>query len=85
MPMTLNRSLGWGLVLAIAATVVVLVVGFIVGAGFEIPGVVEMSSSSSGGEQTTEFYFNPLAPLLLAVILGLTIYAVGRARDSHDG
>jgi hypothetical protein len=81
MPMTLNRSLGWGLVLAVAATVVVLVIGFIAGAGFEIPGVVEMSSSSSGGEKTTEFYFNPLAPLLLAVVLGLAIYAIGRAKD----
>jgi amino acid permease len=84
MSMSFNRSLGWGLVLALAATVVVLVVGFIVGAGFNIPGVMEMSSSSSGGEQTTEFYFNPLAPLLLAIIIGLVIWAVSRARDSSE-
>jgi amino acid permease len=84
MPMTFNRSLGWGFVLALAITAVTLIVGFMVGGGFEIPGVVEMSSSSGGGRQETEFFFNPLAPLLLAVILGLGIWAVGRARSSHE-
>ena len=82
--MTLNRSLGWGLVLAIAATVILLVVGFIAGAGFEVPGVMEMSSSTSGGGQTTEFFFNPLATLLLAVLIGFGIWAVSRARSSRE-
>jgi hypothetical protein len=83
MPMSLNRSMAWGFVLALGATVITLVVGFIAGAGFSIPGVVEMSSSTAGGGQSTSFSFNPLAPLLLAVLLGLLIWSVSRARDTR--
>ena len=81
--MSLNRSMGWGLVLALVVTVVTLVTGFIAGAGFEIPGVMEMESSSSGGGQTTEFFFNPLATVFVAVIIGLVIWSVTRARGSR--
>lgn len=41
-------------------------------------------SSSSGGAPTTEFFFNPLAPLALALILGLVIWSVSRARSSRE-
>jgi len=83
--MSLNRSLGWGLALALAVTVATLLVGFVAGADFKIPGVVEMSSSTSDGKPASEFFFNPLAPLALAVVLGLIIWRAGRARGSHEG
>lgn len=84
MHISLNRSLGWGLALALLATVATLIVGFIVGAGFNIPGIMEMSSASSDNKPTTEFFFNPLAPLMLAVVLGLVIWSVGRARNPRE-
>lgn len=82
--MSLNRSLGWGLVLALSLTVVTLLVGFVAGASFKIPGVVEMSSSSPDDRPTSEFFFNPLAPVALAVVLGLIIWSTGRARASRE-
>jgi len=83
MSMSLNRSLGWGLVLALVVTVATLITGFIIGADFNIPGVVEMSSSSDD-RPATEFFFNPLAPLALAVVLGLVIWSASRARASRE-
>lgn len=81
--MTLNRSLGWGFVLAFVATVATIVVGFIAEARLDVPGIVEISSTSSAGKPATEFFFNPLAPIALAVVLGLIIWSVGRARSTR--
>lgn len=81
--MSLRRSLGWGLVLTLVATVVTVVTGFVAGAGFSVPGVAEMSSSSSGAPATELFFVNPLAPLALAGLLGLVIWSVSRARGSQ--
>jgi hypothetical protein len=82
--MSLNRSLGWGLALALVATVLTLLVGFVAGADLKIPGILEMSSSSANDRPATEFFFNPLAPLALAVILGLIIWSAARARSSRE-
>jgi hypothetical protein len=82
--MTFNRAMGWGLLLAFLTTVAILVVGFIAGAGFRIPGVMELSSSSSGGKPSTEFTFNPLAPIVLALVFGLLIWSLSHARSSRE-
>lgn len=81
--MSLDRSLGWGLLLAVVATAVTLV-GFIVGAKVNVPGVIEMSASSSAGGATAELYINLLAPLALAVVLGLLIWSTSRFRRSRE-
>jgi hypothetical protein len=36
------------------------------------------------GKPTTEFFFNPLAPLALAVLIGLALWFVARLRSPRD-
>lgn len=79
--MSLDRSLGWGLLLAFLATVLTLV-GFLAGVKVNVPGVIEISSSSSNGGATAEL--NLLAPLALAVVLGLVIWSAYRVRSSRE-
>jgi hypothetical protein len=75
--MTFMKALGWGVAAALVATAGVLLVGFLGGVTIDLPGVVELTSSSEGAPQA-ELRFNPLAPLLLAIVLAAIIWLVGR-------
>ena len=74
--MSFKRALAWGLAVAFVATAGVLLVGFLGRLTINLPGFVEVSSSTEGAPQT-ELQFNPLAPLLLAIVLAVVIWLAG--------
>lgn len=80
--MTFRRALGWGLAIAFVATAGVLLVGFLGRLTIDLPGVVELHSSVEGAPQT-ELQFNPLAPLVLAIVVAVVIWLVGRVTGSR--
>jgi hypothetical protein len=82
--MSLSRSLGWGLVLTLAAILATAAVGFVAGTDVSIPGILEMSSSSPGERPATEAFFNPLALLALVVVFGLVVRSATSARNSRQ-
>lgn len=78
--MTVARALTWGFAIAIAATVVALAVGFIGQLSVDIPGVIGIDSSSVGGAPRTDLTFNPLATVVVGVLLAAVVWSVGRLR-----
>lgn len=78
--MTVARAFTWGFVVAVAATIVLLAVGFIGQLDLDIPGVVGISSSSTGGPPQTSLTFNPLATVVLGIVLAGVVWVIGRLR-----
>jgi hypothetical protein len=81
--MTFNKALGIGLTVAFMTTFVAVIVAFIGQLELSVPGVIEISSTQSGAPSTA-FYFNPLAPLLLALLVAVVTWGVARLRTRRQ-
>lgn len=79
MSMSFGKALAWGLALSLVATVALLVVGFVGGVSLSVPGVVELSSANDGAPQS-EMSFNPLAVVLLALVVASMLWGLGKVR-----
>ena len=75
--MTFTMALGIGLTVAFVTTVVAIVVGFVAQLDLSVPGVIEISSTTAGAP-STEVFFNPLAPMLMALLVALLMWAMAR-------
>lgn len=84
MRLTLARAMGVGFAVAVVLTALVLVFSFVRGADANIPGVLEIDSHSVDGKPTTDFFFNPLAPIALALLIGLVLWLAARLRRPRD-
>jgi hypothetical protein len=77
--MSVRNSIACGVVLAFVATTSVVLLSFVWRVSFNLPGVLEISSSPAEPLRT-ELQLNPLAPLLVAVVVAAVLWLLGRAR-----
>lgn len=78
--MKIGKAIVWGAISAVVAIIVILVVGFVFGLNITIPGLLTLSSASSGAPHT-ETWFNPLGVIGLIVILSAVFWLLGRIRQ----
>jgi uncharacterized membrane protein HdeD (DUF308 family) len=84
MRITFGKAVGIGFIVATAVTAATLAVTFVRGADARIPGVLEIDSRVADGKPTTEFFFNPLAPLALAILIGLLLWLAARLSQRRE-
>jgi hypothetical protein len=84
MRMTLGKAMGIGFTVAVVLTAVAIAFSFVQGADANIPGVLEIDSTTVNGKPNTEFFFNPLVPIGLALLIGLVLWLPARLRGGRD-
>lgn len=82
--MSFVKSIAAGLGLALATAFGIVMVGFIAQADIEIPGVVRITSGSDSAPQSS-LMFNPIAVIVLALVLGFVIWFLGRSARPGSG
>lgn len=83
--MSLSKAVLWGFVTSAVVTFVVLMVAFTARLDLEVPGVVSVDSTSEAGAPATNLTFNPLATVLLALVLAVLLWGAGRLRSRRVG
>lgn len=76
--MAIRTAFGAALVVTFIGGAALLLAGFFGRIEVDLPGILELRSGSAGAFEA-ELWFNPLAPLVLLVVLSLAIWSVGRA------
>lgn len=73
--MSFAKSLGFGALLSILTLIAVFLVTFVTNGDFSVPAfvVVESNTSATGAPETSMF-FNPLGPVLVALLAGGLIW-----------
>jgi hypothetical protein len=77
--MNVARAIVWGLIVSMVVTAVGLTTAFVTRQNLTWPGILELSSSP-GPRPETEMFVNPLAPVVLALLVAAVLWAVGRMR-----
>ncbi|MFD5277095.1 hypothetical protein ACFWIX_05980 [Pseudarthrobacter sp. NPDC058362] len=77
--MTFAKSLGFGAALSLLTLAAVFLITFVTNGDFSLPAfvVVESTTTATGAPETSMF-FNPLGPVLLALLAGALIWLVSR-------
>ena len=75
---TYRSAFAWSVTIAFTVTLLAMLIAFVTNANIALAGVLEIASSEGESRQATEFMFNPLGPVALALVLSLVIWAPGR-------
>jgi hypothetical protein len=81
--LTFGHAVSIGVVLALAITVAAIVAAFVLRLSVDVPGVLQIAPSGEGAPSTA-FVFNPLATVVLAVLIALAVWVpvrLARARS----
>lgn len=76
---TFMFALGLGLTVAFVLTVAGIVLSFATQATLSVPGIIDISPAPAGEAPSVGFFFNPLAPLALALVIATAIWLTSRA------
>ena len=76
--MVFRTALISALAAVVVATTVGLLAGVLGGAMIDLPGVLELRSSTAGPPEA-ELWFNPPAPFVLVIVLAVVVRLGGRA------
>lgn len=83
--MTASKALSMGFGFTFIVMVGLLIWGLFSGAGFEIPGFLEMHEMKDAqGRPSSTMSFSPLGPILTALLVSGIIWVVGRARHGRS-
>ncbi|MBG6179626.1 hypothetical protein [Arthrobacter sp. CAN_A1] len=83
--MNFGKALGIGTVISVVVLVAIFVATFVTGGDVSVPVVLEVSSgrNQAGGPETS-MYFNPLGPIVLALVLGTLLWLGSKAASRHQ-
>lgn len=84
--MTFAKSLGFGAALSLVTLTAVFLVTFVTNGNFSVPAfVVVESTTNAAGAPETSMFFNPLGPVLLALLAGALIWVSSRGNKRRAG
>ena len=83
--MNYMKALGVGIFISLVALVAIFIITFVTNGSFSIPVFISVESgTNSSGAPETSMFFNPLGPLVLAVIAATVVWLASKAKRTSQ-